>query len=35
MEGTIEMHAGFLVYGDPVGAGFGEGGDEIVGALDH
>ena len=35
MEGAIEVDAGFLVDGDPVGAGFGEGGDEVVGAFDH
>ena len=35
MERAIQVHAGFLMDGDPVGAGFGEGGDEVVGILDH
>jgi hypothetical protein len=35
MEGAIEMDAGLLMDGDPIGAGFGEHGDEIVGALNH
>ena len=29
------MAAGFDLDGDHVGAGFGEGGDELVGILDH
>jgi hypothetical protein len=35
VKGAIEMDAGFLVDGDPVGAGFGDGRDEVVGTFDH
>ena len=35
VEGAIEMDAGFLVHGDPVGAGFRKFGDEEVGIFDH
>jgi len=32
---AIEMDAGFLVDGHPVGAGFGKFGDEEIGIFDH
>jgi hypothetical protein len=35
MESAVKMDAGFLVDGNPVGAGFGEGGDELIGIFDH
>jgi len=35
MERAIEVDAGFLMDGNPVGAGLGEGFDEVVGIFDH
>lgn len=35
MKGAIEMDAGFLVDGDPIRAGFGKGGDELVRPFNH
>ena len=35
MKSAVKMDAGFLVNGDPVGAGFGEGRDELIGIFDH
>lgn len=35
VKSAIEMDAGLLVNGDPVGAGFGKFGDEEIGILDH
>jgi hypothetical protein len=35
MKGAIEMDAGFLVDGDPISAGFGKCGDELVRAFNH
>jgi hypothetical protein len=35
MKGAIEMDAGFLVDGDPIGAGFGKCGDEVVRPFNH
>jgi hypothetical protein len=35
MKGAIEMDAGFPVDGDPIGAGFGKCGDEVVGPINH
>ena len=35
LEGAMEMAADFLLDGDQVGAGSGEGGDEGVRVLDH
>ena len=35
MEGAVEVDAGFLMHGDPVGASLGEGGDEFVGPFNH
>ena len=35
VQGAVEMHASFLVDGNPVGAGFGKFLDEEVGILDH
>ena len=35
MQGAIQMYAGFLVHGNPVGAGRGKLGNELVRILDH
>jgi hypothetical protein len=35
MEGAIEMKAGFLMDGNPMGTGVGEGRDELVRSLNH
>jgi hypothetical protein len=35
MQGTVEMDAGFLVNGNPIGAGFGERRYEFVGSFNH
>ena len=35
MESAVEVNAGFLVDGDPIRAGLGEGGDKFVGAFNH
>jgi len=35
LQRTVQMAAGFDLDGDHVGAGLGEGGDELVGVLDH
>src|SRR5277367_2673012 len=35
MKGAIEMDAGFLVDGDPISAGFGKCGDELIRAFNH
>ena len=35
LEGAVQVAADLLVDGHHVGAGFGEGGDEVVGVLDH
>src|SRR3974390_697659 len=35
MEGAVEMHASFLMHGDPVSARFGKFGNEQIGVLDH
>jgi hypothetical protein len=35
MKGAIEMDAGFLVDGDPIGAGFGKCGYELVRPFNH
>ena len=35
VKGAIEMDAGFLVNGNPVGTGFGKFGNEEIGILDH
>jgi len=35
VQRAVEMHAGFLMDGNPVGAGLREGLDEIVGILNH
>jgi hypothetical protein len=35
MKRAVEVDAGFLMHGDPIGAGLGEGFDEVVGIFDH
>jgi hypothetical protein len=35
VEGAIEMNAGFLMDGNPMGTGVGEGRDELVRSLNH
>jgi len=35
MKGAIEMDAGFPVDGDPISAGFGKCGDEVVRPINH
>jgi hypothetical protein len=35
MQGSVEMDAGFLVNGNPIGAGFGERRYEFVGSFNH
>jgi hypothetical protein len=35
MKGAIEMDAGFLVDGDPISAGFGKCGYELVRPFNH
>jgi len=35
MEGAIEMNAGFLMDGNPMGTGVGKGWDELVRSLNH
>jgi len=35
MKRAIEVDAGFLMHGNPVGAGLGEGFDEVIGIFDH
>jgi hypothetical protein len=35
MECAIKMYAGLLVHGNPIDAGFREGGDEFVRPFDH
>jgi hypothetical protein len=35
MKGAIEMQAGFLVDGNPIGPGFGKCGDEFVRPFNH
>ncbi len=35
VQRAVEMDAGFLVDGHPIGAGFGKFGDEEIGVFDH
>jgi hypothetical protein len=35
LDGAVQVDAGFVVDPDPIGARLGEGGNEIVGILDH
>ena len=35
VERAVQVDAGFLMDGNPVGTGFGEGGDELIGIFDH